>query len=329
MKRESDPTASTVLVLTEPSDKSADLVVGELARRDAQVFRADTGDFPLSLSMSAWFDGSWRGEIRGPGGSVDLRDIRSVYVRRPTAFTFPPSMNDAEQRFAAREARRAVGGLLMSLPWCTWVNHPSKAADAEYKPLQLATATACGLYVPRTVITNVPGDSAKHTAHLGESVVYKTLSGASVPDGERVSLIYTTPVAAKDMADHRVALTAHQFQERVPKVRDVRATVVGKRVFAVNILVDDEAGGELVDWRADYQALRYEPVDLPASVESSLLKMTDQLGLSFAAADFVVTADDMHYFVDLNPSGQWGWIEDATALPIADAIAALLTGEDR
>jgi hypothetical protein len=57
--------------------------------------------------------------------------------------------------------------------------------------------------------------------------------------------------------------------------------------------------------------------------------MTEQLGLSFAAADFVVTADDTHYFVDLNPSGQWGWIEDATALPIADAIAALLTGEDR
>ena len=42
-----------------------------------------------------------------------------------------------------------------------------------------------------------------------------------------------------------------------------------------------------------------------------------------------VTAEGKHYFVDLNPSGQWGWIEDATALPIAEAIAALLTGEDR
>ncbi|OXM65329.1 ATP-grasp ribosomal peptide maturase [Amycolatopsis vastitatis] len=329
MKLESRPTADTVLVLTEPSDTSADLVVRDLERRNAQVFRADTGDFPLSLSVSAWFDGSWDGEIRSPDGSVGLRDIRSVYVRRPTAFTFPPSMNDAEQRFAAREARRAVGGLLMSLPGCSWVNHPSRAADAEYKPLQLVTAAACGLAVPRTAITNVPGDAADLSDRLGGSVVYKTLSGASVPDGERVSLVYTTPVTIADMSDDRVALTAHQFQERVPKVRDVRATVVGKRVFAANILVADEAAGELLDWRADYAALRYEPVDLPEGVESALLTMTEQLGLSFAAADFVVTADDTHYFVDLNPSGQWGWIEDATALPIADAIAALLTGEDQ
>lgn len=57
--------------------------------------------------------------------------------------------------------------------------------------------------------------------------------------------------------------------------------------------------------------------------------MTERLGLSFAAADFVVTADDEHYFVDLNPNGQWGWIQEATGLPIAAAIAAELAGDDR
>lgn len=327
MNFEPDPTANTVLVLTEPGDTTADLVVKELDRRGVQVFRADTGDFPLSVQVSAWFDGSWSGEIRSPDGSVDLRDIRSVYVRRPTAFTLPLSMTDAEQRFAAREARRGIGGLLMSLP-CSWVNHPSRAADAEYKPFQLASAAACGLDVPRTVITNVPGDADEHSAHLGSSVVYKTLASATVTDGERVALIFTTPVTASDMADSRVALTAHQFQQRVPKVRDVRATVVGKNVFAANILVDGQTAGELLDWRADYDALLYEPVKLPDGVESSLLRMTERLGLSFAAADFVVTADDQHHFVDLNPSGQWGWIQEATGLPIAAAIAAELAKGD-
>lgn len=328
MNLEPDPAANTVLVLTEPSDTTADLVVKELDHQGARVFRADTGDFPLSLRVSAWFDGSWRGEIHGPDGSVDLHDIRSVYVRRPTAFTFPASMNDAEERFAAREARRGIGGLLMSLP-CSWVNHPSREADAEYKPLQYTTAAACGLDVPSTVITNVPGDAAKHSAHLGSSVVYKTFMSATVADGLTVKLIYTNPVTASDMADNRVVLTAHQFQQRVPKVRDVRATVVGKQVFAANILTDDDTPARLLDWRADYNALLYEPVRLPASVESSLLAMTERLGLSFAAADFVVTADDQHYFIDLNPGGQWGWIQEATGLPIAATIAAYLTGEDQ
>lgn len=43
--------------------------------------------------------------------------------------------------------------------------------------------------------------------------------------------------------------------------------------FAANVLVDSDTGG-LLDWRADYAALRYEPVSLPRSVESSLLRMT-------------------------------------------------------
>jgi ATP-grasp ribosomal peptide maturase len=328
MNLEPDPAANSVLVLTEPGDATADLVVKELNHRGVRVFRVDTGDFPLSLRVSAWFDGAWRGEIHGADGSVDLGDIRAVYVRRPTRFIFPPSMTDAEQRFAAREARRGIGGLLMSLP-CSWVNHPSREADAEYKPLQYTTAAACGLNVPRTVITNVPGDVAKHSAHLGSSVVYKTFASATIADGEKVKLIYTNPVTASDMANSRVALTAHQFQQRVPKVRDVRATVVGKQVFAANILVDGDTPGRLLDWRADYNALLYEPVRLPDSVESSLLAMTERLGLSFAAADFVVTAEDQHYFIDLNPGGQWGWIQEATGLPIAAAIAAQLMGGDQ
>ena len=76
-------------------------------------------------------------------------------------------------------------------------------------------------------------------------------------------------------------------------------------------------------------SLRYEPISLPPEVETSLLALTGRLGLSFAAADFVVTADDQHYFVDLNPGGQWGWIQEATGLPIAGAIAAQLAGDEQ
>jgi ATP-grasp ribosomal peptide maturase len=315
-----------VLVVTHPADTTADLVVKELHERGTPVFRIDTGDFPLSLQVNAQFDDSWHGELRNAEGAVELDDIRSIYVRRPTAFNFPPNMTDAERQFATREARRGVVGLLMSLP-CSWINHPARTADAEYKPYQLTSAAACGLDVPRTVITNLPGDADQHHVFLGSSVVYKTLAAASVADGERISLIYTTDVTRVDMADSRVALTTHQFQQRIQKVRDVRATVVGKQVFAVNILGDKDAAGELLDWRRDYAALRYEPTSLPPDIETALLTLMDHLGLSFAAADFVVTADEQHYFVDLNPSGQWGWIQEVTGLPIAAAIANHLAGE--
>ncbi|WIV52905.1 hypothetical protein [Amycolatopsis nalaikhensis] len=183
---------------------------------------------------------------------------------------------------------------------------------------------ASGLTVPRTVITNAPEHAAEHSTYLGPSAVYKALASATVADGNRVAFIPTTEVTTAEMADGRVALTAHQFQARVPKVRDVRATVVGNRVFAATILPPEDG---TIDWRANYAALHYEPVTLPNTVEAALLSLLDRLGLAFAAADFVVTADGQHHFVDLNPSGQWGWIQEATGLPIAAALAAYLTGE--
>lgn len=317
----SQPQRDTVVVLTQAGDMTGDMVISELDSRDVPCFWFDTAQFPLSLTVNAHFDGVWRGTLSGPDGSVALESIRSVYFRRPTGFTFPEAMTDAERRFANNEARRGVGGLLMALP-CLWLNHPSRVADAEYKPYQLAAAARYGLDVPRTMLTNDPTAVDDARKHLGDQLVYKPLSSTSVVDGNRLSMVYTTAVTPEIIADKRVALTAHQFQERIPKYRDVRATVVGDQVYAADLFSSNPNAP--VDFRADYPAIRYERTKLPAHVEARLLALTRQLGLRFCAADFVVTPEERYYFVDLNPNGEWGWIQEETGLPIAAAVAELL-----
>jgi glutathione synthase/RimK-type ligase-like ATP-grasp enzyme len=52
-----------------------------------------------------------------------------------------------------------------------------------------------------------------------------------------------------------------------------------------------------------------------------------RLGLEFGALDFIVTETGVWYFLEVNPSGQWLWIEDLTGLPIADSIAYWLQTE--
>jgi hypothetical protein len=53
------------------------------------------------------------------------------------------------------------------------------------------------------------------------------------------------------------------------------------------------------------------------------------LGLVFGALDFVVTdkADETHQFIEINPNGQWGWIENNTGQPISRALADALKGD--
>lgn len=135
----------TVLVLTEDYDPSVDQVITTLGNRDIPVFRADLGWFPQRLTLDAELRGSyWVGVLRTPERETRLESLRSVWYRRPTAFTFPDTMSRARREHAEREARFGLGGVLSALP-VKWVNHPRRDAGAAYKPHQLALAAQCGV----------------------------------------------------------------------------------------------------------------------------------------------------------------------------------------
>lgn len=50
----------------------------------------------------------------------------------------------------------------------------------------------------------------------------------------------------------------------------------------------------------------------------------EKLGLCYGAIDMVLTPDGRYVFLEINPNGQYLWIEFATGLPISDAICDLL-----
>ena len=105
---------------------------------------------------------------------------------------------------------------------------------------------------------------------------------------------------------------------------EVRLTVVGDEMFPVAIRSRSEAGK--ADWRSDYDALEYEPVDLPAEVARRVRRFMNIYGLNYGAFDFAVRPDGEWVFYECNPAGQWQFVAQATGLPIAEAHASLLQG---
>ncbi len=134
-------------------------------------------------------------------------------------------------------------------------------------------------------------------------------------------MVYTHLLTDDDLADLRgVHHTAHLFQEYVPKVFEVRLTVVGDEFFAAKIATSSATYTQ-VDWRRDYDSHTYEVIDTPVEIRSAVTAYMTGTGLTFGAFDFVVTPDHEWVALECNPEGQWGWIEENTGLPIADAIA--------
>ena len=53
------------------------------------------------------------------------------------------------------------------------------------------------------------------------------------------------------------------------------------------------------------------------------------LGLVYGAIDMRRTADDRYVFLEINPAGQWLFIEQHSRQPITAAVAELLHDHDR
>jgi ATP-grasp ribosomal peptide maturase len=314
----------TVLILASELDITADHMVALLKKHEVPVVRMDTAWFPQLAGVDAEFrDGRWQGALHVRDRTIALEGLRSIWYRSPSAFQFPPGLTETERHWAMSEAKLGLGGVLASLP-VRWVNHPNRNADAAYKPRQLAVAAHRGLTVPDTLITNLE-TSVRRFADGGPTVA-KALGAPAIVEGGGRKTTFTHRLEAADIADLRgIELTAHQFQRWAPKVFEARVFVVGTRVFAAAIHAGNEA--TYVDWRNDYAALRYEPIEPPTDVTAGVVAYCAEFGLSYGAFDFVIRPDGAWVFLECNPGGQYGWIEEAINAPITEAIADLLSEE--
>lgn len=255
---------------------------------------------------------------------VPLADVTAVYYRRPGDFDLPAELSGPEQRFAHAQARVGLGGVLASLP-ARWMNHPAALADGEYKPRQLDVAARIGFSVPATVVTNHPEDVRALAADVGELVI-KPLAEPIVPEGGGYTAVYTRRLTPTDLDDlHALSVSAHYVQEWIEKAYEVRITAVGDRLFPVAIHPGSAAAR--VDWRRDYEALRYEIIECPPEVALGIARYLAKFGLTFGAFDFAVDTDGTYHFLECNAAGQWGWLAEECDLPIAAAIADELLRE--
>jgi hypothetical protein len=304
-----------IILVTTAHDLAADLIVFHLRRRGADFVRFNQEDFPGQASL-VWRGPATPATITLGADLIDCTEIRSAWFRYPVA----PSATRPEQQsylgFVINEAAGFLSGFLETMPWF-WMNRPSAAALAGNKLRQLACAPQLGLTIPPTLVTN-SGQAAKDFVQERQSIA-KTVNNSGYTDAGTRYVIYTTAVTVDDLTGESVGASPVVFQQRIGKAFDLRVTVVGTRVFAVRIHTENDEG--TVDWRAiEPSRLVYERYCLPAAIEKSCVDLVRAFLLTFAALDFIVTPDGEHVFLEINPSGQWGWLEQATELPITDAI---------
>ena len=314
-------TANKVILVTASYDLAPEYVGAALERRGVPFFRLDTDRFPSEVQAS--FDPQRGLSISDGDMHISHREVKSVWYRRNVAPNLPGDLDLGSRKFCEREARMYLEGALAALPTQRWLSSPQAIWLAERKPYQLAIAAQLGFTLPRTIVTN--DEAAVKGFALQNQLVAKAVSSGYIEGTDGNQAIFTSALVPGDLEDlSGLALAPVIFQENVVKSSDIRVTVIGNDVFAAEILSQSRESSN-VDWRAtDDPDLEHRPHELPSTLVRQCLSLVSNLGLAFGALDFALTPDGTYVFFEINPNGEWLWLEDQLGLPISDRIAAWL-----
>ena len=317
-----------VLIVTRSDDNDCIHRVTEaLARRGAEAIRFDTDRYPTDVQLtSRWTpdERSWiwrRGEDRR-----NLESVGAVWYRRMRVGADIPLTMEAQIRKASiEESRASLIGTIFSLP-VFQMDAYSVVRNASNKQLQLQAASHFGLEIPRTLVSNDPDEVREFSRTCATGMIAKMLSSFHVIDQGVEKVVFTRPVT--DDAMNRLESLRYSpmtFQENIPKKLELRITIVGDRVFTA--AVDSRASEKTKDdWRRDGHGLMdsWRSYSIPDDVCRRLLAVMDHFQLNYGAIDMIVTPDNRHVFLEVNPVGEYFWLELCPGLKISEAIADVL-----
>ncbi|MCR4320657.1 MAG: hypothetical protein NUV74_10030 [Candidatus Brocadiaceae bacterium] len=111
-----------------------------------------------------------------------------------------------------------------------------------------------------------------------------------------------------------------------PKV-DYRVTVIGEAIFSVKIEYKAEREAS-IDWRVIKDDIDFTLVEIPSDVEEKCREYVRSAGLIFGAID-LIEHEGNFYFIEINPNGEWGWLQKPHNIPIAQTLCDLLISYDK
>lgn len=264
-----------------------------------------------------------------------LTGITAVWDRRPTPIK-EVDLGRVEAPFDdyARNAVGLLGGqLYAAFTDALWISDRYAVRRAETKWYQLALASQLGFRVPDTIFTSDPA-AAETFVKTRDATIIKPFAPFGPMLGKDRLVFLSRQVTPDSSIDYgQLHVGPAIFQQAVDVREDLRISVVGTEVFAAAIEADAEKTNTLGirDWRlGNFEGnQRIESRILPHAIEQKCVQLVKQLGLAFGAIDMILDTKGRYWFIEINPNGQWAFVEQQTKQPIGLAMARLILSASR
>jgi len=307
-----------IAILTCERDFHAYAIRSELANRgiDCSIIEANNlaGSGFLSWSPNTGANLGQVGDVDGNVISVPELDV--LWWRRLNGTPNLPENIACDARdFVVNECRSALLGLITTSFNGRWVSHPEATRVAENKLVQLKVATEVGFRIPRTLVSQDP-DAVRSFCDANDyQVVVKSVTGT--PGTPTLTGQITPNLVADDLA---IRLSPAIYQELIPGTRHFRACCFGE-VVHTTMLISDR-----LDWRHPLDA-DVQPYQLDKSTNEMLCSVLKKLGLRMGIFDLKLTPDGEIVWLEVNPQGQFLFLEGMGSTNLTSAFADFLQNE--
>lgn len=310
------------LIVSSTIDFSTDMVCYQLLKDNKKFYRLNRDEFIRHKIIVDLQKKLMVISIDGEEYEAQFDDLKGIFFRAPVFLrTQPKAVLTVEEQLERNQWSAFLRNLIV-FKNANWINHPVSTYCAENKMFQLCVAEECGLSVPSTFVSN----SADLNLEFDKYYIVKSLDTALVYDVQenKEMFTYSNVVQGSELQEHDLSLAPIFIQEFLNPKIDCRITYVKGKLFPVKILQNGQ--GIYGDWRVHKEELEYIPFQLPAYVEDAICKIMKKLNLSFGGIDLAIVAGE-YYFIEVNPTGEWGWLEVKTGISISKAIKKALDGE--
>lgn len=242
--------------------------------------------------------------------TIILNEDWNIWNRRVMDSELPESIPKNLQDIVFTETKRTWEGLLFSHEGRV-INRPQANFSANNKIDQLIFASRYGndISIPETILTN-DAEVFYYFYKNHERVSFKLQKSALVKKDDEFLTTYNNIVTEKQAENASlIKINPSLFQEYIEKEYEIRITVLEDKVIGIKI---DSQNSKLsaVDYRRyDFENVSYTHIDLPKNVEKFCTDLIKHYGLAFGEIDMIYSKSGRYVFLELNPNGQWLWLE--------------------
>ncbi len=323
-KKRNSRSSPKVLILTKKMDIESDLLGIQFLKNGIDYVKIIEEDIPLNFHVEFKIGKSNNSVLHLGKRKFNTDEIKIILFR----YFDPKFLNyysrGVYQMYFAQQWYQAFNCLPIALD-TLWINNPQRTFEAENRLNQLLLAQRLGFSTPETLITNEIEVAKKFFKRFPQNTIVKVLHHHEIYLGKKSYRFLTNHIETSQLSKfNELTYAPVIFQEKIENDSEFRVTIVKDKVFSCRISTIKEKGNFSDLHKIKEKELVFSEINIGRKMEKLCIKLNKELGLMVSSIDLVQAKNGELLFLEINPIGDWNWIEKHTNLPITKSMFDLM-----